>query len=320
MRESQVLRLVVPAEVSGLRLDRFLARAVPGMSRSEVRHLIETGAVRFEGRPLRKGDPVRPSSEITVALRAQRAEPDARVAIDVRYETDALVVVSKPAGLPVAPLRLGETGTLANGLVARYPEMAGVGYSAREPGLVHRLDTQTSGLVIAARTEDAFAALRAALSSLSLTKRYLAIVSGTLPRAQGEVRWLLEPQATKPRRVAVRKDTEGRHVTAWRHLLTRNDWTLVELTAPRAYRHQLRAHLSALGCPIAGDATYGGRPAPGLGSRHALHASYVAWAGTRVVPGFTLRDPLPRELGSLIDDPTARLAPAESPDENAEGS
>jgi 23S rRNA pseudouridine1911/1915/1917 synthase len=217
-------------------------------------------------------------------------------------------VVEKPAGQACAPLGPGETGSLAGALVTRYPEMQGVGYRAREPGLIHRLDTGTSGLVIAARNAEAFAALVEALQAHRLDKRYLAIVEAAgLPDSRVIELPLMPGSGGKV--VVAPLDGRGSGVkdctSSFRTLERRGRFALVEVEASRAYRHQVRVHLAASGWPIAGDVEYGGAARPALAGRHALHASHVAWAGDARVPAFAVDSPLPDDLLAFFREGSA---------------
>jgi 23S rRNA pseudouridine1911/1915/1917 synthase len=222
----------------------------------------------------------------------------------VLFESADFVIVDKPAGLPTAPLSRTGGPSLAAALLARYPEMAGVGFREREPGLVHRLDTETSGVVLAARHGAAFDAARAAFESHGFEKRYLAVTGKGLV-GSGTIETLLGPDRAEPRKVRVFPEPPDGYakpcVTRYRVLESGEAFTLVELTVARAFRHQIRAHLGHVGFPIAGDAVYEGPPAPGLGSRHALHGSYIAWAGDALRAGFRAEAALPAELRALVD-------------------
>ncbi|HVJ88860.1 MAG TPA: RluA family pseudouridine synthase, partial [Labilithrix sp.] len=174
------LECTVTAELDGARLDKAIVTLVEGASRSRVKRAIEDGAVRVNGRVLAKGGVVNTGDVIALEAAAVKSaegsavpEPDAPLSLP--YESAVVLVADKPAGQPTAPLKSDETGTLANALVGRFPELAGIGYSPREPGVVHRLDTDTSGLVVVARTEAAFDALREALQSEKLVKEYLLV-------------------------------------------------------------------------------------------------------------------------------------------------
>jgi 23S rRNA pseudouridine1911/1915/1917 synthase len=196
---------IVPESLDGARLDKAVAELVPGASRAQVKRAIEAGAVRVNGRRAPKGALVRSGDELTVAEELGRADapavPSPEAPLVVRFENAAVLVVDKPAGQPSAPLRAGETGTLANALVGRYPELAGIGYSPREPGLLHRLDTDTSGLVIVARTGDAFARLRAALRADEISKEYLLVCSAEDLPDEGAIAFPIANHPKDQRRV-----------------------------------------------------------------------------------------------------------------------
>lgn len=272
---------------AGSRLDRVLCARL-GLSRAEAKRLFSGGEVRRNGRRADKGDLVVMGDRIELGseLSDPRARPDASVTLRVLYEDPALVVVDKPPGIPSHPLRPGELGCLANGLLARYPEMAQTGYDMRQPGLVNRLDNDTSGLVLAARDAVVFGQLRNQLEQGEIRKSYLALVE----------RWL-DPQAidlplapSSRHRARVEVSSLGRpslsEITrCWPH----GDLFLVEVEACKAYRHQVRVHLAALGAPIVGDALYGG----GEGRHHYLHASSLGFVHPRTGVELLIRCELP---------------------------
>ncbi|HEX2674743.1 MAG TPA: RluA family pseudouridine synthase, partial [Polyangiaceae bacterium] len=290
---------------SGDRLDKFLARHVPGLGRHQAAELCSQGRARIDGHRARKSALVHAGAKITIELDdPESLQPEPELALDLRLERPEFVVVNKPAGMPTAPLDTRERGTLCGALLARYPEMQGVGHRAREPGIVHRLDTQTSGLVLAARSAQAFTRLNQALEREELQKRYLAIVSAAGLAESGEISRPLAPDPAHPERVRVLEagDRSGyaRHkITRYRVKRIVGERALLELEVGSAFRHQIRAHLAAIGHPIAADAVYGGESVPELGTRHALHASQLSWGGAATMPGFTIYEPLPPDLAAL---------------------
>ncbi len=297
-------RFVVNAAEAGERLDRLVVRHVPGLGRRGARELFAGGAVSLDGRTAVAGATAPAGSSIEVTLRDEQPLPEQTLPLDVRLERATLLVVHKPASQPTAPLHAGEQGTLVNALLARYPELAGVGYRAREPGLVHRLDTETSGLVVIARSGAAFDTLTRALRGGRLAKRYLAITATVGLPADGVVEDALGPDPTRRGRVRVvpnpSRDYARAAATHYRVLETTPRFTLLELDVARAFRHQIRAHLAAIGAPLVGDMLYGGAEWPGAGTRHALHASYVAWAGDRTEASFEVNAELPDDMRRLL--------------------
>lgn len=299
-------RFSVGAEFAGERLDKFLVQSCPELGRRGARWLTEHAAVRVDGVLAVKSRRLRPGEVVELTRdydRAPAAEPE--LPLRILLERDDLVVVDKPAGQASAPLADLEHGSLAGALLARYPEMAGIGYRPREPGLLHRLDTRTSGLVVAARTQLAFDVLRGALETHALIKRYLAIVSVRRPLPDaGGIELALGPDPSGSGRVVVADvgvDGARLRSSQFRTLERRGAWALLLVEAPRAYRHQVRVHLASSGWPIAGDLEYGGSPTELLRERHALHASHVAWAGDERVAGFAVDSALPEDLRSFFD-------------------
>jgi 23S rRNA pseudouridine1911/1915/1917 synthase len=301
---ARTLRLVVSTADGGERLDKYLARVVPGVGRKRARELCDLGHVRVDGRRSRAALPVTAGASIELTLEEERPVAELELDLDVRLELASVLVVHKPPGQPSATLRPGERGTLVNALVARYPELRGTGHRQREPGLIHRLDTETSGLVVVARTEPAFQTLTHALRAGRLTKRYLAIVEARELPAAGVVAAPLGPDPSRRGRVRVVEEPSREYAkpstTHFRIALRTEHHLLLELEAARAFRHQIRAHLASLGVPLVGDALYEGPAWPGAGTRHALHASYVAWAGDRTVPSFAVNAELPDDMRRLL--------------------
>jgi len=302
---------VVPAELDGARLDKAAARLATGLSVARVKRAIEGGHVRVNGRRRAKGASVAVGETITI-VPGEISAPDAPCTREsdaplvLRFESKTVLVVDKPAGQPTAPLRAGETGTLANALVGHFPELASVGYGPREPGVLHRLDTGTSGLVVVARSPEAFATLREALKSGRLVKKYVLVCASEGLADEGTIAHPIANHPKDKRRVLacihprdVMRYAPREATTRFRVLRRGERYALVEASAPRALRHQVRVHFAAIGYPLVGDALYGSTEhVPG--DRHALHASFVAFDGEDTVPRFSVESPLPAELEALI--------------------
>jgi 23S rRNA pseudouridine1911/1915/1917 synthase len=308
--------LPVPENLDGARLDKVIAQLLPELSRARARRAIDLGAVRVNGRRLPKGGTVATGDVVRIDI-AQVADtpavPTPGAPLHVLLETASVVVVDKPAGQPTAPLRPGETGTLVNALLGRYPELIPtadgvvIGHSSREPGVIHRLDTETSGAVVVARTAQAFETLKAALREGQLGKRYLLVCASEGLPDEGTIEFPLANHPKDQRRVYpcihprdVMRYEPRPAVTGYRVLRRAGNWALVEASASKALRHQIRAHFAAIEHPLAGDELYGGPVIRALG-RHALHASHVAWAGGGGVEAFSVDVPLPKEMAALLD-------------------
>ena len=293
--------LTLTVGAGAARLDAFLHDALPALSRRFVRRLIAEGAVCVNGRPAAKGVRVAPGDRVTLPDLPATITPEPGLALAVLHEDDALVALDKPGGMPGHALDPRQRGTAAAFLLARYPEMADVG-DPLAPGLVHRLDSGTSGLLVAARTRAAHCALRAALRARAVEKRYLAWVAGDASALDG-ARVAL-PLAHDPRdRRRMLPATAG--VRAWPAetrlaiVAAGRERSLVEATILTGVTHQVRAHLAARGHPVLGDVLYGGAPAGLPRGRHALHAAGLTLPHPTDGRPLSLSALLPADLAAL---------------------
>ncbi|MBI5512888.1 MAG: RluA family pseudouridine synthase [Deltaproteobacteria bacterium] len=321
MTEEGSQTLVVPEGSGSQRLDRWLVDNLPGLSRARVKRMLDEGQVRVNGRRPRKGDLVTPGA--TVELRGAAPPEDftpvaEALELTVRLEEGAFAVVDKPSGMATHPLRPEERGTLCNRVVSRWPETALVGYRRREPGVLHRLDTDTSGLVLVARTTEAFDALREAMKAGSVRKRYQALVEARVT-SEGRVDHPLIPHRKDPRRVEavtehvrVRAGTRLHEAhTRYRPLRAVGAFTLLEVELETAFRHQVRAHLAELGHPLVGDLLYRGPMLPealGLG-RHFLHATELSFPHPVTGKPVTVSSPLAPDLEAVLGALASESAP-----------
>jgi 23S rRNA pseudouridine1911/1915/1917 synthase len=272
---------VVGAGDAGSRLDAFLARAL-GCSRAEVRVLFEEGRVtlgagavplRARGRSLSGGERVAVVGFTPVAERRIASDPEA--ALRVLAEGPGWLALDKPAGVPVHPLREGERGTLLGAALARHPELQGVGEGGLRSGLVHRLDTDTSGVVLVATGQAAWQRLREGFRTHRARKLYRALVLGT-PEAEGREELALRVSRHRPARVTVAEpgDPEARITRlAWRRLEILGPAALVEVSLETGFLHQIRASFAHRGHPVAGDRRYGAADDPTGALRQMLHAA-----------------------------------------------
>lgn len=280
-------RVEVPPEAEGARLDVFLARHF-GVGRRFVWRLLERDAVELDGRPAAKGAVLHAGDAIDVAPfrhPSQGPVADPELVLDVLAETDDLVAVDKPAGVPSHPLEFDETGTALGSLLALRPEVATAGERGLECGLVHRLDTFTSGVLVFAKRRDAWLAARAAFAERRVRKRYLARVHGRLDGPL-ELRLRLGSRGDHVR--VVERGGRESH-TRIRTLAADASSSLLEVEPSTGLRHQIRAVLAHLGHPILGDRIYGS--ALELG-RHLLHAERIELCG------LVARSPVPPEFGA----------------------
>jgi 23S rRNA pseudouridine1911/1915/1917 synthase len=288
---SEAPRLIeVEPPEAGRRLDVFLAERL-GLSRAQTRRLLGRGGVRVDGRALSekaKGLPVRAGEVISVAPftppsdQQAVAEPERPLAV-LASGPDWLAV-DKPAGVPVHPLEPDERGTLLGAVLARHPEIHGVGEGALRSGVVHRLDVGTSGVVLFALAEERWRTLREAFAEHRVEKVYRAMVCGRLEGAGDEQLPLLMARH-RPARVRVASHEEAanargvwRTALAWRSLEVFGDATLVEVRPVTGFLHQIRATFAHLGHPLLGDRSYGATQGE---ERHMLHAARVAFEDVR---------------------------------------
>lgn len=290
-------RLTLPAGAPPTRLDKLLCDQLPGCSRRLAKEIIAAGQVRIDGRRARKGAEVQPGSQVDVeVLEAQPTalQPDDSLALTVIHEDSDVIAVDKPAGMPSHALRAAETGTVANFLVARYPELAGVG-APLEAGLVHRLDNDTSGVLLAARTAAAYDALRRQFTRHEVGKKYLALVRGEVVGA-ATIDAPIEHVRGSASRMRAAEPGSGRHaVTTYVPLRRVGTYTLLEVEIRTGVRHQIRVHLAAIGHPVAGDRLYD-RDADVAIGRHLLHAASITFQHPGTGEALTLRSELPEDF------------------------
>jgi 23S rRNA pseudouridine1911/1915/1917 synthase len=291
----------VVVEGAAERFDRWLRRALPGLSRRLIHTLIAEGSVRVDGRRATKGFVVQPGARVTVPAQLTLA-PNAALALTVLYEDALLIAVDKPGGLPSHPLDPRERDTVANFILARYPETAILG-----GGLIHRLDTGTSGVLLAARTPEGWHTVRAAFRDHVVAKRYLALVPGTVPAETTIDLSLSHDPGDRRRMVPARPGLRAwPAVSVVRHVSSGGSTSLVSIVMQTGVMHQIRAHLASLGHPVLGDALYGGPAADLPPGRHALHAADLTLPALAGCGPVTIQSPLAADLARLMT-PAATL-------------
>jgi 23S rRNA pseudouridine1911/1915/1917 synthase len=306
--EESALVGVVAAESANARLDSYLSKLGPERSRSEWQRLIEQGDVRLNGGQAKAA--TRVAAGDRVSLRAPSPHvgvlPELDLPLDVIYRDPAVIVIDKPPGLVVHPAPGNETGTLVNALVARFPELQDPTGQLR-PGIVHRLDKDTSGLMVVARTTQALAILQSQMKRREVLKRYLLLVGGSIGEDQGQIDIPIARSVTNRQRMAVRADGKEA-LTDFRVLERFGEWTLVEARIHTGRTHQLRVHFQYIGHPVAGDRTYGGGRAPDGLQRQFVHAAYLEFKSPLDGRQQRFEAPLPSDLERVLEQ--LRLARA----------
>jgi len=297
---------------AGWRLDRALADAVPILSRERLKALIRSGAVETEGKALR--DPavkVRGEEALRIAVpeaAPAHSEPQ-EIPLEIVFEDEHLLVVDKPAGLVVHPAAGNVDGTLVNALLYHCRgSLSGIGGVAR-PGIVHRIDKDTSGLLVVAKTDVAHEGLAKQFAAHTIERRYLAIVKGIPKAAQGTVDAPLARSATNRKKIAIVEGKRGkRAVTHWRRLGVLADAALVECRLETGRTHQVRVHMASIGHPLLGDPVYGrsgkthGKLLSKLGfQRQALHAAGLGFTHPVTKNRLSFSSPMPPDMQELFN-------------------
>ncbi len=285
------------------RLDKFLTAQLPEFSRSRIQQLIAAGCVDVDGHPARKaGQPLEAGSTLTVRIPppAPSGLLPEDIPLDILFENDDLLVVNKPAGMVVHPAAGHASGTLVNAVLGYDPGLEGIGGEER-PGVVHRLDKETSGLILLAKNERAHRWLQDQFRLRNVEKTYLALVDGKPPTPAGRVEASIGRDPKNRKRMAIVSEAKGREaVSEYKTLEEFDKHTLLEFHPLTGRTHQIRLHCAFLKCPIVGDKFYGRRtPSLEIG-RHFLHA----WRLKILLPNEkeprTFEAPLPDELESIL--------------------
>lgn len=292
------------------RLDKFLVDRLPDFSRSRLQYLIKDGRVSVDGKIITKtGFILGANNQVTVLLPPTQPAgiiPEA-IPLNIIYENNDLAVIDKPAGMVVHPAAGHEHGTLVNAVMAHDPNLEGIGGEQR-PGIVHRLDKDTSGLILVAKNDSALHWLQDQFRLRKVRKFYLALSDGHPPTPTGRIEAPIGRDPSHRKQMAIVTDGKGRPaVSEYRVIETFPQHTLFEVHPETGRTHQIRLHLNLIGCPIVGDTLYG-RKHPTLPlNRQFLHAARL----TITLPGETVprtfESPLPPDLQRVLDDLRTRL-------------
>ena len=294
--------ILLRADREGERLDQFLARSVEGLTRSAAQRLLEEGAVAVNGRPAKKNTRTAPGDGVTLSL------PDPEpvgllpqdIPLDVVYEDADVIVVNKPVGMVVHPAPGHPDGTLVNALLYHCGDsLSGINGELR-PGIVHRIDRDTSGLIIAAKNDFAHLSLAEQLQDHSLYREYEAVCVGNLKDESGTVDAPIFRHPTDRKKMAVNKLQGRRAVTHWSVLEHLNGYTHIQCRLETGRTHQIRVHMAYMGHPLLGDVVYGSKkPWPGLAGQ-CLHARRLSFIHPRTGERLTLECPLPHWFEAVL--------------------
>jgi len=298
------------------RLDRFLAEAFPELTRSQLKRMIEDGAVTLDGADAKPGQKLRGGEVISVSL----AEPTPvgtlpeAISLSILYEDSALIVIDKPAAMVVHPAPGHPGGTLVNALLNHCDDLGGIGGELR-PGIVHRLDKDTSGVIVVSKNDRAHLNLARQFKSHSIQRRYRALVHGLVKQPQGTIDQMIGRHPVHRKKMSTHCRRGRRAVTHWRVLkrYDRDRLTLLELTLETGRTHQIRVHLSSIGHPVVGDPLYGNARLMRRGDdsglvcliaslkRQFLHAWLLGFDHPETGEFLEFHAPLPAELQAIID-------------------
>lgn len=308
-------RLLAGGDARGIRLDVWLAQRLPELSRARLQALIAEGHVLVDGLRARASARLRGAEAVSVDVPPPaRAEPQPEdIPVAVLYEDAHLLVVDKPAGLVVHPGAGTASGTLVNALLGHVGDLSGIGGVLR-PGIVHRLDRGTSGVLVVAKDDETHRALASQFAGRSVEKEYLTLVHGVPARQRGEIDAPIGRDPVHRKRMSLRAPRGREARTSWQLEEALDGAALLRVRIHTGRTHQIRVHLASLGHPVVGDATYGGTRTPksrGAGARAALaalgrpalHAARLAFThpstGERVAFSSPLPDDIARTLAAL---------------------
>ena len=283
------------------RLDRYLAAQLPDHSRSEVQRWIKEGLARVNERPAKASLSLEPGDMVTLTIPEPpptELQPEA-IPLTILYEDADVIAIDKPAGMVVHPAAGHASGTLVNALLYHFPDIEGVGEGGR-PGIVHRLDKDTSGIILVAKNPRAHRYLQAQFKARTVEKTYLALVHGHVSPKEGLIDAPIGRHPRHRQRMAVTSADKGREAqTEYKVLAFYGPATLVAAHPLTGRTHQIRVHFASIGHPVVGDPLYGRKDAYGLG-RHFLHAYRLRFRRPSDEAIVELESPLPPELEALL--------------------
>lgn len=295
-------RVVLQAERGGVRVDKYVAEAVPELSRAAAQRLIDEGRILVNGAVVKASYRLEPGDNIAVEIPPPvevNIAPEA-IPLDIVYEDADLLVVNKPAGMVVHPAFGHASGTLVNAVLAHCPDLAGVGGELR-PGIVHRLDKDTSGLIVVAKGDTALRDLQTQFKGREVRKVYLTLVEGHVSPATGLIDAPIGPNPRARKKMAVVPRGGREAQTEYRALEFYDAHTLVEAHPLTGRTHQIRIHMAFIGHPIVGDAVYGFRKQRAKAPRLFLHAARLGFRLPSTGEWREFQSPLPDDLSAVLE-------------------
>ena len=302
------MKFLATPEDRGTRLDIFLSRHFPQFTRSHIQALIRSVSVRVDGRQEKTGYRMRGSESVDVEIKplAQTELEPQPIPLKIVYEDDDLAVIEKPAGLSVHPGAGTGGATLVHALLYRFKNLSSAGGQAR-PGIVHRIDKLTSGLLIVAKNDEAHVRLSKSFEDRTVEKMYLALVHGKMVKPSGEISLSIGRHPNIRTRMSTQPRRGRAALSTYRTIEEIRGFSLLEVRIKTGRTHQIRVHLSAIGHPVAGDDVYGERRYAefakkyGKPGRYFLHATELKFAHPRTGEMLKFRSPLPEDLATLLE-------------------
>lgn len=307
-------RITIPQEEAGKRLDLFLTISNPSLTRSHIQRLIEEGMVSVNGRPAKASHKIKDGEVVEMTIPEPtpieaRPEP---IPLEILYEDKEVVVVNKPSGLVVHPAAGNYTGTLVNALLYHCRNLSGIGGKLR-PGIVHRLDKDTTGVLVAAKSDSAHQSLAGQFKKHTIKRKYIALVHGVVKEESGRIEAEIGRHLTQRKKMSVKTRKGKAAVTRFKVIDRFDQFTLLELTLETGRTHQIRVHLSSIKHPVVGDPVYGGKERindvkdpkvrkmiKGLG-RQALHAAILGFMHPESNKYMEFQAPIPDDFQKVLD-------------------
>lgn len=295
------MEIVIPKEQENERIDKFLSASCPGWSRSQIQQWIKEGHVLVDGKKIKTNYKLSQGDKIEISVPAETEDQELKpekIHLDILYEDDYLLVINKPKGMVVHPAPGHMTGTLVNGLLAHCENLSALNGPLR-PGIVHRIDKDTSGLLVVAKNDQVHGALVNQLKEKKAVRKYYALVHGNIPHDHGTVDAPIGRDPKDRKRMAVIDG--GKHAVTHFRVLERFDhYTFIECLLETGRTHQIRVHMRYIGFPLAGDPKYGPRKTLDIGGQ-ALHAGTLGFIHPETEQYMEFEAPLPLYFERLLE-------------------